>query len=221
MSTMTVAYTDGACERNPGGRGGWGWVVDENTFGLGGDPSTTNQRMEIRAALEAARALPRPLTVWSDSKYVVDCFDKAWWRNWLANGWKTSQKQPVANRDLWEPLVEVASADVTFRWVKGHSGVKLNEVADRLANAGMLGEAVTAPLDLAATVAAAARAGRQFVVPATWSAGARRAATATPRGRASRRTSWAGCTRSALRSSSGRERSRRPRCPGPPLSTAG
>jgi ribonuclease HI len=170
MTAATVAYTDGACERNPGGRGGWGWVVDANNFGLGGDPSATNQRMEIRAALEAARALPRPLTVWSDSKYVVDCFDKAWWRKWRANGWKTSQKQPVANRDLWEPLVEVASADVTFRWVKGHSGVSLNEVADRLANAGMLGEAVTAPLDLAATVAAAAKAGPRFVVPATWSA---------------------------------------------------
>jgi len=125
MTAATVAYTDGACERNPGGRGGWGLVVDANTFGLGGDPSTTNQRMEIRAALEAARALPRPLTVWSDSKYVVACFDKAWWRKWRANGWKTSQKQPVANRDLWEPLVEVASADVTFRWVKGHSGVNL------------------------------------------------------------------------------------------------
>ena len=170
MTAATVAYTDSACERNPGGRGGWGWVVDANTFGLGGDASTTNQRMEIRAALEAARALPRPLTVWSDSKYVVDCFDKEWWCKWLANGWKTSQKQPVANRDLWEPLVEVASAGVTFRWVKGHSGVNLNEVADRLANAGMLGEAVTAPLDLAATVAAAAKAGRRFVVPATWSA---------------------------------------------------
>lgn len=170
MTAATAVYTDGACERNPGGRGGWGWVVDGHTFGLGGDPSTTNQRMEIRAALEAARALPRPLTVWSDSKYVVDCFDKAWWRAWRANGWRNSQKRPVANRDLWEPLIEVASADVTFRWVKGHSGANLNEVADRLANAGMLGEPVTAPLDLAAMVAVAANAGPRFVVPAKWRA---------------------------------------------------
>jgi ribonuclease HI len=170
MAGATVAYTDGACQRNPGGLGGWGWVVDETTFDMGGDPSTTNQRMEIRAALEAARSLPRPLTVWSDSKYVVDCFAKAWWRKWQANGWKTSQRQPVANRDVWEPLVEVASADVTFRWVKGHSGVNLNEVADRLANAGMLGQPVTAPLDLAAMVAVAAHVGRHFVVPAKWRA---------------------------------------------------
>lgn len=170
MTAATVAFTDGACERNPGGRGGWGWVVDEHTFGLGGDPSTTNQRMEIRAALEAARALPRPLTVWSDSRYVVDCFDKGWWRAWRANGWRNSQKRPVANRDLWEPLIEVASADVAFRWVKGHSGANLNEVADLLANAGMLGEPVTAPLDLAAMVAVAANAGPRFVVPTKWRA---------------------------------------------------
>jgi ribonuclease HI len=68
MTASTMVNTDGACEHNPGGRRGWGWVVDENTFGFGGDPSTTNQRMEIRAALEAVRALPRPLTVWSDSR---------------------------------------------------------------------------------------------------------------------------------------------------------
>lgn len=128
--------------------------------------------MEISAVLDAARTLPRPLTVWSDSKYVVDCFAQAWWSRWRANGWMNSQKQPVANRDLWEPLIEVASADVAFRWVKGHSGVNLNEVADRLANAGMLGEPVTAPLDLAAMAPTALRAsaGRQFVVPATWRA---------------------------------------------------
>lgn len=170
MTAGTVAFTDGACERNPGGRGGWGWVVDADTFGLGGDPSTTNQRMELRAALEAARALPRPLTVWSDSRYVVDCFAKDWWRGWRANGWKTSQKKPVANRDLWEPLVELASADVTFQWVKGHSGAALNEVADRLANAGMLDEPLTAPLDLAAMAAVAAGVGPRFVVLSKWRA---------------------------------------------------
>jgi ribonuclease HI len=130
--------------------------------------------MEIRAALEAVRVLPRPLAVWSDSRYVVDCFQKSWWRKWQANGWKNSQKEPVKNRDLWEPFVElVATGDVTFEWVKGHSGVDLNEVADRLANAGMLGEPMPAPLDLAATVVAATKAaagGRRFVVDAKWSA---------------------------------------------------
>ena len=127
-----------------------------------------------RAAFEAVRALPGPLTVWSDSRYVVDCFEKSWWRNWHKNGWINSKKEPVANRDLWEPFVElVVAGEVSFEWVKGHSGVDLNEVADRLANAGMLGESLSAPLDLAATVVAATEAasgGRRFVVSAKWSA---------------------------------------------------
>jgi hypothetical protein len=113
---------------------------------------------------------------------VVDCFAKAWWRKWQANGWKTSEKQTVANRDLWEQLVEVVSADVTFRWVKGHSGVNLNEVADRLANAGMLGEAVTAPLDLTAMLAVAADAGPLFVVPAKWRAACKACGDVYPEG---------------------------------------
>lgn len=146
-------------------------MVDANTFGLGGVPSTTNQRMEIRAALEAVRALPRPLVVWSDSKYVVNCFEQAWWRKWQANGWKNSKKEPVVNRDLWEPLVVAASTGVKFRWVKGHSGVDLNEVADRLANAGMLGTAMAAPPNLANLVTVATKtAHKRFVVTATWSA---------------------------------------------------
>jgi ribonuclease HI len=170
MPGMTVVYTDGACEKNPGGRGGWGWVVDAKTFDLGADPSTTNQRMEIQAALEAVRALPRPLTVWSDSTYVVNCFEKSWWRKWQDNGWKNSKKEPVSNRDLWEPLIEAAADEVDFRWVKGHSGVQLNEVADRLATAGMLGQPVTKPLDMAALVARSGDVARAFVVSATWRA---------------------------------------------------
>lgn len=170
QTDVTEVYTDGACQRNPGGPGGWGWVVDETTFGLGGEPSTTNQRMEISAALEACRALAdRPgLVVFSDSTYVVNCLTKGWHRTWTSNGWLNSSKQPVANRDLWEPLIELADQRVEFRWVKGHSGVALNEVADRLANAGMLGTEVTAPLDLAATVTAAS--GPRFQVKARWSA---------------------------------------------------
>ena len=92
--------------------------------------------MEIQAALEAVRALDdSPLVVVSDSTYVVNCFRDAWWRGWLARGWTTSAKQPVANRDLWEPLVDLVESrgDVTFRWVKGHSGDTMNDLVDRLA----------------------------------------------------------------------------------------
>ena len=96
---------------------------------------TTNQRMEIQAALEAVRALPGPLVVVSDSTYVVNCFRDGWWRGWLARGWTNSAKKPVANRDLWEPLVQLVQdrGDVTFRWVKGHSGDPMNDLVDRLA----------------------------------------------------------------------------------------
>jgi ribonuclease HI len=91
--------------------------------------------MEIRAALEAVLALPGPLTVVSDSTYVVNCFRDGWWRNWLARGWVNAQRKPVANRDLWEPLVDEVRrrGDVHFRWVRGHSGDPMNHYVDRLA----------------------------------------------------------------------------------------
>jgi ribonuclease HI len=91
--------------------------------------------MEIQAALEAVRSLTGPLVVVSDSTYVVNCFRDAWWRGWLARGWLNSQKKPVANRDLWEPLIEAVRqrGDVTFTWVKGHSGNPMNDLVDRLA----------------------------------------------------------------------------------------
>jgi ribonuclease HI len=91
--------------------------------------------MEIQAALEAVRALDGPLVVVSDSTYVVNCFRDGWWRGWLARGWLTSAKKPVANRDLWEPLVNAVRerGDVTFRWVKGHSGDRMNDLVDQLA----------------------------------------------------------------------------------------
>ena len=132
---VTAVYTDGSCSKNPG-PGGWAWAVADGRQGSGGHPSTTNQRMEILAALEAVRALSdSPLVVVSDSTYVVNCFRDGWWRGWLARGWRTSAKQPVANRDLWEPLIEVVERrrDVTFRWVKGHSGDAMNDLVDRLA----------------------------------------------------------------------------------------
>jgi hypothetical protein len=92
--------------------------------------------MEITAALEAVRALGGPLDVVSDSTYVVNCFRDRWWENWLARGWKTSQKKDVANRDLWEPLIDLyrtRASEIDFRWVKGHSDDVMNDLVDKLA----------------------------------------------------------------------------------------
>ena len=128
-------YTDGACLGNPG-PGGWAWAVPGGPFASGAAPATTNQRMEIQAALEAVRALEGPLVVVSDSTYVVNCFRDRWWEGWLARGWMNKAKKPVANRDLWEPLIELVRADPTriaFRWVKGHSDDPANDLVDRLA----------------------------------------------------------------------------------------
>jgi ribonuclease HI len=91
--------------------------------------------MEIQAAFEAVRALPGPLEVVSDSTYVVKCFNDRWYDGWRRRGWLNSQRQPVANRDLWEPFIEtvLARRDVRFRWVKGHSGDPMNDLVDQLA----------------------------------------------------------------------------------------
>jgi ribonuclease HI len=127
-------WTDGACSGNPG-PGGWAWATRDGRQASGADPATTNQRMEIRAAFEAVTALDGTLVVVSDSTYVVNCFRDAWWQGWLTRGWVNSAKKPVANRDLWEPLI-VAVRDrgnVSFRWVKGHSGDVMNDLVDRLA----------------------------------------------------------------------------------------
>jgi len=131
----TVAYTDGACSGNPG-PGGWAWAVPGGAFASGAAAHTTNQRMEIHAALDAVEALTDgPLQVVSDSTYVVNCFRDRWHVGWAKRGWTNSQRKPVANRDLWEPLIErvLARGDVTFRWVKGHSGDVMNDLVDRLA----------------------------------------------------------------------------------------
>ena len=127
-------FTDGACRGNPG-PGGWAWALSATEHEAGHDPATTNQRMEIRAALEAVRALEGPLLVVSDSTYVVHCFRDGWWRGWQARGWTNAARKPVANRDLWEPLVAEVTArgDVAFAWVKGHSGHVMNDLVDRLA----------------------------------------------------------------------------------------
>ena len=129
-----AVYTDGACSGNPG-PGGWAWAIDRETWDSGSETASTNQRMEIRAALEAVTALDGPLLVVSDSTYVVNCFRDRWWDGWMKRGWINSQKKPVVNRDLWEPLVRAVNerGDVAFHWVKGHSGDEMNDFVDLLA----------------------------------------------------------------------------------------
>ena len=127
-----TVYTDGACSGNPG-PGGWGWAVDRGPYGSGSERRSTNQRMEVWAVLDALGTLlpiADALTVVSDSTYVVNCFRDRWWAGWEKRGWKNSQKQPVANQDLWKPLVglyRANSARISFRWVKGHSGDRMND----------------------------------------------------------------------------------------------
>ena len=136
-------FTDGACAGNPG-PGGWAWATapDGALRDSGGEARSTNQRMEVQAVLEALRALPGSVVVVSDSTYVVNCFRDRWWAGWLQRGWVNSKKQPVANRDLWEPLVQLVRdrGNVTFGWVKGHAGDPMNDLVDRMAVA----EALTA-----------------------------------------------------------------------------
>lgn len=134
-SDATIVYTDGACSGNPG-PGGWAWAVPGGRWAAGPAGKTTNQRMEVTAALEALRALPGPVVVVSDSTYVVHCFRDNWWRGWLKRGWRNSQNKAVANQDLWQPLIEEYRRridEVSFRWVKGHSGDEWNDVVDQLA----------------------------------------------------------------------------------------
>jgi ribonuclease HI len=131
----TVVYTDGSCLGNPG-RGGWAWAVPDGPFASGAERSSTNQRMEVTAVLEALRALEGPLHVKSDSTYVVNCFRDRWWQGWIRRGWRNSAGKPVANRDLWEPVLELAlesERPVRFSWVKGHSGDEMNDRVDLLA----------------------------------------------------------------------------------------
>ena len=131
-------YTDGACRGNPG-PGGWGAVL---VYGgrdkelSGGDPHTTNNRMELTAVITALEALREPceVTLTSDSKYVVDGITKGWAASWKAHGWKKSDKSPALNPDLWERLLGLLEVHrVTFVWVKGHAGHPYNERCDRLA----------------------------------------------------------------------------------------
>jgi ribonuclease HI len=129
-----VIYTDGACSGNPG-PGGWAWAIENGAFRSGFEPRTTNQRMELMAVLDAVRQNDGVIEIVSDSTYVVNCFKDKWHVGWLKRGWVNSKNQPVANRDIWEPLIQIVLArkNVTFRWVKGHSGHAMNDYVDRLA----------------------------------------------------------------------------------------
>ena len=133
--TQLWVWTDGACKGNPG-PGGWAWSTKTGPSASGGDPHTTNQRMEVLAAFKAVETLTDgPIRVVSDSTYVVSCFNKGWYKGWHARGWKNASKQPVANRDLWEPFIDLvlSRGDVEFQWVKGHSGDRMNERVDVMA----------------------------------------------------------------------------------------
>lgn len=135
----TTAYTDGS-STGKWGPGGWAWAVAGGPEGSGGDPWTTNQRMELLAAHQAVQALPGLLLVVSDSQYVVRCFTDQWHVAWRRRGW-----HKVANVDLWQPFVADVldrQGEVRFAWVKGHSGNAMNDHVDALAKAAKL--AVTA-----------------------------------------------------------------------------
>jgi len=141
LTKRVEIYTDGACRGNPG-PGGWGVLLlaggHRKTL-HGGEPETTNNRMELMAAIEALNALKGASTVllYTDSKYVMDGI-REWLPNWKKRGWKTAARKPVKNQDLWQALDDaVQRHDIDWKWVKGHDGNAGNEAADELANRGI------------------------------------------------------------------------------------
>jgi ribonuclease HI len=139
--SMVEIFTDGACSGNPG-PGGWAAILRAGAHEkeiFGGERLTTNNRMELMAAIKALEALKKPsaVTLYTDSKYVMDGLTK-WLPRWKSNGWKTSDKKPVKNDDLWRALDEAVSRhNVVWRWVRGHDGHLENERADQLARAAI------------------------------------------------------------------------------------
>lgn len=133
-----IIYTDGACSGNPG-PGGWGSVLicgDYRKEISGGEKHTTNQRMELLAALEALRLLKKTSTVvlYSDSAYLINAFQNGWLIKWQTNGWLNAQKKPVENQDIWRPLWEISHKhEISWQKVKGHAGNTENERCDLLA----------------------------------------------------------------------------------------
>jgi len=142
VTPFVVIYTDGACRGNPG-PGGWGAILtsgDKEREICGGELATTNNRMELMAAIVALETLKRPCKVQlhTDSQYLRNGITE-WLRGWKARGWKTASKEPVKNEDLWRRLDEARSRhEVSWHWVKGHAGHPMNERADGLARQGML-----------------------------------------------------------------------------------
>ncbi len=140
MKPITI-YTAGACSGNPG-PGGWGALLqfgDAEKELCGGESQTTNNRMEMMAAIRALESLKEPcdVTLYTDSKYVMDGITQ-WMKNWKARGWKTAAKKPVKNQDLWMRLDEaIARHQINWQWVKGHAGNAGNERADELARQGI------------------------------------------------------------------------------------
>lgn len=142
-----IIYTDGACagNQNDKNKGGYGAVLKYkgNTKEIfGGEYNTTNNRMELRGCIEALKTLKRldiPVEIYTDSAYIVNCINQKWYVKWQSNGWKNSKKNPVENKDLWVELLGLIDSlkDINFFKVKGHSGVELNELADKLANKGI------------------------------------------------------------------------------------
>jgi len=133
-----IVYADGACSGNPG-PGGWAAIITDGEHErsvTGSEPRTTNQRMELTAAIEGLAAIDdrRRVHLYSDSAYVVNCFRDRWWERWERAGWLNAGKQPIANRDLWERLLAQARRhDVQWHKVKGHSGDVMNDRVDALA----------------------------------------------------------------------------------------
>ena len=138
-----IIHTDGSCLRNPGGAGGWAAVIETTATGAveeksGGDPETTNNRMELTAALMALSAVPEGARValYTDSQYLKNAFTKFWLPAWKKRGWKKADGEPVLNQDLWVQLdAAFAARQVQFHWVKGHAGNPRNERCDVLARA--------------------------------------------------------------------------------------
>ena len=138
-----IIHTDGSCLRNPGGAGGWAAVIETAATGAveeksGGDPETTNNRMELTAALMALSAVPEGARValYTDSQYLKNAFTKFWLPAWKKRGWKKADGEPVLNQDLWVQLdAAFATRQVQFHWVKGHAGNPRNERCDALARA--------------------------------------------------------------------------------------
>ena len=141
MTKTIEIYTDGACRGNPG-PGGWGVVLQSGSRRKtlhGGEQNTTNNRMELTAAIEALKALngSREVVIYTDSKYVMDGIER-WLPAWKQRGWKTAAKKPVKNQDLWEELDRLSNGHVIqWKWVRGHTGNPGNEAADALANQGI------------------------------------------------------------------------------------